>query len=161
MCCCSRGHKESDTTERLNWMVVLFLFFKVNVLVTQSCPTLCDPMDYSSWGSDHGILQARILEWIAIPFSKGASRRRDWTQVSGIAHRFLLSEPQGKPLIFKGSSILFFIVSVPVYRPINSAQGFLLLHILISIFAISYLFNDPDRYEVISLHGFDLHFPNN
>ena len=36
----------------------------------------------------NGILQARILKWIAIPFSKGASRPRDWTQVSGIAHRF-------------------------------------------------------------------------
>ena len=37
---------------------------KVNVKVAQSCPTLCDPMDYT----DHGILQARILEWVAYPF---------------------------------------------------------------------------------------------
>ena len=41
-------------------------------LVTQSCPTLCDPMDWSSPDSSvHGILQARILEWVAIPFSRG------------------------------------------------------------------------------------------
>ena len=41
------------------------------VLVIQSCPTLCDPMDYSSPGSSvHGLLQARILEWVAIFFSK-------------------------------------------------------------------------------------------
>ena len=46
----------------------------VCVLVAQSCLTLCDPMDYSPPGSSvHGILQARILEWIAIPFSRGFS----------------------------------------------------------------------------------------
>jgi len=49
--------------------------------VTQSCPTLCDPMGCSSPGSSvHGILQARILEWVAMPSSKGSSRPRDWTQ---------------------------------------------------------------------------------
>ena len=51
---------------------------EVKVLVAQSRPTLCNPMDYSLPGSSvHGILQARILEWIAIPFSKGSSRPRD------------------------------------------------------------------------------------
>ena len=45
------------------------------VLVTQSGPTLCDPVDYSPPGSPvHGILQARILEWVATPSSRGASR---------------------------------------------------------------------------------------
>ena len=44
------------------------------VLVTQSCPTLCDPMDCSPPGSSvHGILQARTLEWVAILFSRGFS----------------------------------------------------------------------------------------
>ena len=53
------------------------------VLAAQSCLTLCDPMDCSSPGSSiHGILQARILEWVAIPFSRGSSRPRDRTQVS-------------------------------------------------------------------------------
>ena len=48
------------------------------VLVAWSCPTLCDPMDCSPPGfSVHGILQARILEWIAIPFSRGTSQPRD------------------------------------------------------------------------------------
>ena len=56
--------------------------------VTQSCPTLCDPVDCSPPGSSvHGILQARILEWVAISFSRGSSRPRDWTQVSCIAGR--------------------------------------------------------------------------
>ena len=56
--------------------------------VAQSCPTLCDPMDYSLPGfSVHGILQARVLEWVAISFSRGSSRPRDWTQVSCIVGR--------------------------------------------------------------------------
>ena len=51
---------------------------KVKVLVAQSCPTLCGPMDCSPPGSSvHGILQARRLEWVAISFSKGSSRPRD------------------------------------------------------------------------------------
>ena len=59
------------------------------VLVTQSCTTLCDPMDCSPPGSSvHGIFQARILECVAIPFSRGSSWPRDWTQVSCIAGRF-------------------------------------------------------------------------
>ena len=57
------------------------------VKVTQSCPTLCDPMDCTV----HGILQARILEWVAFPFSRGPSQPRDQTQVSHIAGRFSTS----------------------------------------------------------------------
>ena len=57
----------------------------------QSCPTLCDPTDCSSPGSSvHGILQARILEWVAIPFSRGSSQPRDQTQASCIAGRFFI-----------------------------------------------------------------------
>ena len=54
--------------------------------VAQLCPTLCDPMDCSLPGSSlHGILQARVLEWIAISFSRGSSRPRDRTLVSCIS----------------------------------------------------------------------------
>ena len=54
----------------------------------QSCPTFCDPMDRSLPGSSvHGIFQAKVLEWIAISFSRGSSRLRDRTQVSCIAGR--------------------------------------------------------------------------
>ena len=50
------------------------------VLVVQSCPTLCDPMDCSPPGSSvHGTLQARILKWVAIPFSRLSSWPRHWT----------------------------------------------------------------------------------
>ena len=58
------------------------------MLVTQSRPTLFDRMDYSPLGSCvHGILQARILEWVGIPFSRGSAQPRVWTQVSRIAGR--------------------------------------------------------------------------
>ena len=51
---------------------------KVKVKVVQLCMTLCDPMDCSLLGSSvHGILQNRILEWVAIPFSRGSSQPRD------------------------------------------------------------------------------------
>ena len=56
--------------------------------VAQLCPTLCDPMDCSLPGSSlHGILQARVLEWVAISFSRGSSQPRDRTWVSRIPGR--------------------------------------------------------------------------
>ena len=59
------------------------------VLVVQLCPTLCDPTDCSLPGSSvHEILQAGILGWVAIPFSRGSSQPRDRTRVSCIAGRF-------------------------------------------------------------------------
>ena len=61
--------------------------FSHDVKVAQSCPTVCDPMDYIV----HGILQARILEWVAFPFSMGSSQPRDQSQVSCIAGRFFTS----------------------------------------------------------------------
>ena len=61
---------------------------KVKVKVSQSCPTLSDPMGYTV----HGILQARILEWVAfLFFSRGSSQPRDRIQVSHIAGRFFTS----------------------------------------------------------------------
>ena len=62
---------------------------EVKVFFAQLCPTLCDPMDYSLPGSSvHGILKARILEWVAIPFSRGSSRPKARTQISCLAGRF-------------------------------------------------------------------------
>ena len=56
--------------------------------IAQSCPTLCDPMDYSLRDSSiHGLFQARELEWVAISFSRGSSWPRDWTRLSCIASR--------------------------------------------------------------------------
>ena len=65
------------------------------------CLTLWDPMDCSPPGSSvHGILQARILEWVANPFPRGSSQPRDWTCISwssSIAGGFFTIEPLGKP----------------------------------------------------------------
>ena len=67
------------------------------MLVAQLCPTLCDPMDCSPPGSSvHGISQARMLEWVAIPFSRGCSRPRDRTWSCILQADSLLSEPPGK-----------------------------------------------------------------
>ena len=67
----------------------LYKISKMKVLVAQCGLTLCDPMDYSSPGSStHGIFQARILEWVAVSFSRGYSTPRNWTQAPRIAGRF-------------------------------------------------------------------------
>ena len=81
----------------------LFFFYQITIpacppcevksvekLVAQSCPTLCNPMDCSPPDSSvHGILQARILEWVAIPFFKESSQTRDRTRVFCIAGKIL------------------------------------------------------------------------
>ena len=63
---------------------------EVKVIVAQSCPTLCDPMDYSQPGSSvHGIFQAWILECVAITPSRGISWPRDWTCISCTGRQIL------------------------------------------------------------------------
>ena len=150
----------------------------------QSCPTLCDPMDYIV----HVILQARILEWGRVfPFSRGNSQPRDWTQVSHSAGGFftgwaprvciwvhiyifklvfldkyleveLLDHIISLFLVFWGTSILLFIMASPIYISTNSAWEFPFLHIFTNI--VLY-FDDrySEWYEVISHSDFDLHFP--
>ena len=84
------------------------------VKVVQVCPTLCDPMACSPPGSSvHGILQARMLEWVVILFSRVSFQPRDGTQVSHIAGKFFTvwatrEAPQ------KGKSYKFF--GFPVYK---------------------------------------------
>ena len=65
---------------------------KVKVKVTQLCPTLCDPVDYTV----HGILQARILEWVAFPFSRGSSQPRIKPRSPTLQMDSLPAEPRGK-----------------------------------------------------------------
>ena len=61
--------------------------------VAELCLTLWNPMDYTV----HGILQARILEWVAFPFSRGSSQPRNQTKVSTSQADSLSAEPQEKP----------------------------------------------------------------
>ena len=71
---------------------------KYEVLVTQSCPALCGPMDRSLPGSSvHGIHQARMLEWVAMPFFRGSSWPRGQTRVSYTAGRFFTIWATRKP----------------------------------------------------------------
>ena len=87
----SKSHKKSrvwgrDSFKKKKKKNRLILAEK-KVKVTHSCQTLCDPMDYIA----HGILQARILKWVAVPFSRGSSQPRDRTQVFHIAGGFFSS----------------------------------------------------------------------
>ena len=80
------------------------------MLVILSYPTLCDPMDFGPPGSSiHGILQARILEWVAIPFSRRSFQFRDQTQVSRIIGRFFTiwaaREAKQKPCLLSNKNI--------------------------------------------------------
>ena len=86
---------------------LIYINHIVCVVFTQSCSTLWDLTDCSPPGSSvHRVLQARILEWVAIPFSKESSWFRDWTWVSCIARRFFTIwatrefEPHIKPHIW-------------------------------------------------------------
>ena len=83
------------------------------VLVTQSCPTVCDDMDCSPPASSvHSILQARILEWAAIPFSRGLSQSGDQTRVPCTAGGFFnvcatKEAPEHEDVLLKSFTIFF------------------------------------------------------
>ena len=93
-------------------------------------PTLCNPMDYTY--TVRGILQGRILEWVAFPFSGGSSQSRDRTQVSRIAGDSLPAEPQGNKNIGVGSLSLF----QGILLPQESNRG--LLHCRWILYQLSY-----------------------
>ena len=78
--------------------LVLFYVYMCALLL-QLCLTLCDPMDCSLPGSSvHGILQSRVLEWVAIPFFRGSSQPRDQNRVSLHWQAGSLLAPPGKPI---------------------------------------------------------------
>ena len=105
-----RQHRSSlgagpGSTAKDTYNKVFKPFIELCVLVAQSCLTFYDPMDCSSPGSSvRGILQARRLEWVAIPFSRGSSWPRGRTHISSIAGRFFI---ELKPRRWKMST--FFI----------------------------------------------------
>ena len=78
---------------RFKKLQILNLHKIMKVKVAQSCPTLCNPMD----STVHGILQARILEWVAFPFSRGSSQPRIEPRSPALQVDSLPAEPQGKP----------------------------------------------------------------
>ena len=79
----------------------MFIVIHCCCLVAKLCLTLCDPMDWRLPGSSvHGISQARILQWVAISFSRGSSQPGDLTQLSCIIGESLPSEPAGKIMYY-------------------------------------------------------------
>ena len=74
--------------------------------VIQSCLTFCDPMDYTV----HGILQARIVEWVAFPFPRGSSQPKDGTQVSCIAGRFFTSRATKETPLYQVMGSIHFLI---------------------------------------------------
>ena len=125
--------------------------WKIESEVTQLCQTLCNPVDCSLPGSSiHGILQARILEWVAISFSMGSSWPRDWTQVSCIAGRSFTLWATREACVCTYGLFIFLSTYLSIYRSIckwwlweiNSHPEFLdqgLLD-LSSPFSVPYLF---------------------
>ena len=108
----SWGHKirHDLSTEKQGTQV--FYFALCESEVTQSCLTPWDPMDCSLSGSSvHRIFQARVLEWVAISFSRGSSRPRDWTQVSHTVGRRFTVWATGEVFVYivviKGHVFIF------------------------------------------------------
>ena len=93
---CTMSRKMPGAQSGLNKRKLVF--HSVKVKVTQLCPTLCNPIVYTV----HEFLQARILEWVAFPFSRGSPQPRDRTQISCIAGRFLTSWGTREALVFQG-----------------------------------------------------------
>ena len=98
------------------------------MLVTQSCPTFCNPMDCSLPGSSvHGILQARLLECVVNPLSRGSSWARDRTWVFLIAGRFLTVWATGEApvgfILVKMASIFLFKKSFNEVQSVYSQAG--------------------------------------
>ena len=104
--------------------LICLLFWCMHGKSLQSCLTLCDSMDCSPPGSSvHGIFQARILEWVAISFSRGSSWPRDWNHISCIGRRILYHcatwEAQEEHV--KGRILLLWVESMDMKLSIRAA----------------------------------------
>ena len=118
------GHDWSDSSSSKTFTLILLLHFRKRFfnfqisfywgcccLVTKPCLTLCDLMDCSPPGSSvYGISQARILEWVAISFSRRSSWPRDRTHISCLAGCFFTTVPPGKT-IFLRLTVVYNIIS--------------------------------------------------
>ena len=98
---CLHSYDNDSSLMYFSWWI--FFMKSSEVKVIQSCTILCDPMDYTV----HGILQARILKWVAFPFSRGPSQPRDWIKLSGIAGRFFTNWATREAWMFLIASSLF------------------------------------------------------
>ena len=132
---CLLTHSSDVDSSRLCEALTDTLSFKKGrVLITQSCLTLCDPMDCNPPGSSvHSILQARILEWVAIPFSRGSSQLRDRTWAYMNCRQILYSlSHQGstRKCLSISSNISSALISL--FPPSVTSVYFLLYHFVFS-----------------------------
>ena len=100
----------------------IYAYIHVHVQSLQMCPPLWNPVDFSPPGSSvHGILQARILEEVAMPSSRGSSQPRDPTRVSGITGGFFTAKPPGKPHIYTHTYIYigYKYIYIYIHTPIH------------------------------------------
>ena len=116
--------------------------------VTQSCPTLCNPTDYTV----HGILQARILEWIAFPVSWRSSQPRDQPRSPTLQADSLPAEPQRKP---KSTGVGSLSILQQIFLTQESNQG--ILHCRWILYQLSYLLNLAKGFLRIAKIFFKLH----
>ena len=100
-----------------------------SVKVVHSCPTLCDPVDYTV----HGILQARILEWVAFPFSRDLPNSGIEPRSLALQADSLPAEPQGKP---KNTRVGNLSLLQGIFPTQESSQG--LLHCRWILYQLSY-----------------------
>ena len=137
------------------------------VLVSQLCLTLCDPMDCSLRGSSvHWILQARILEWVAIPLSRVSSQPMYWTWVCSTAGRFLTIWATMVPCIHLGLQSprwVQWLASCPQIFNGSERVGFSVYSALYLLLAESLLLNslhvEPEtRSSSVFFFGFFLRF---
>ena len=113
-------------------------WIRLYVLAAQSCPTLYNPMDCSPPGSSaHGILQVRILEWVAIPFSKVSSQPRNRIWVSWVADRFFTIKATREAEFSYRSMFIYFSLSLTLSNRIR-ISGVLYLHLKVDRYVSSY-----------------------
>ena len=122
----------------LNYFLSVQGLSVLKVKVPQSSPNLCDPMDCTV----HGILQGRILEWVAFPFSRGSSQPRDQTQVSHSAGRFFtrLATRVRSPCCPRDSQESY---SAPQLKSINSSVLSLLYGPTLTSVLITFYYSHP------------------
>ena len=134
----------------------------------QSCPTLCDPINCSPPGSSvRGIFQARILEWLAMPSSRGSSPPRDQTHVSCTScsvGKFCITEPPGKPnryilLYIKQITNMVILCSIGDYtqylvitynrKESEKEYIYLYIHIYLNHFAVYLKLTQPCKSNIL------------
>ena len=126
---------------------------------SQSWPTLCDPMDCSLRGSSvHWIFKARVLEWVAISFSRGFSQPRDRTQVSHIANRRFTVWATKSPafFVYLDNSLLLYVSIANIF---SQSVFYLLILLILSFIEQKSESLMKSSLSIISFmdHAFDLH----